>query len=495
MMPQPTLFDISDAGKRCTRMPDSDVPARSLDELVPSGRLRRDPPRLPEVSEPEIARHYAHLAHDTYNIDRGFYPLGSCTMKYNPKVHERIADMPGWALVHPHTPAEHAQGALRVMRELELWLASIGGMDAASLQPPAGASGEFTCIRMFRAYHESRGEGHRRRVIVPDSAHGTNPASVVRCGYAATAIRSRDGRVDPAELASALGDDVAGIMLTNPNTLGLFETDILEIAEMVHGVGGLLYCDGANMNAVMGHARPGDMGFDAMHFNLHKTFSTPHGGGGPGSGPVAVKSHLAPFLPVPRVVERGGALDWDWDLPHSIGKVHGYYGNFHVALRAYAYILTLGAEGLRQVSEAAVLNANYIMEALAKVYDLPHPGPCMHECVLSAHSLSEATGVRAWDIAKRLIDYGMHPPTMYFPLVVKEALMIEPTETEGKATLDQFIEAMRRIAGEARTDPGMIHNAPHTTPVGRLDEVRAAREPRLRWSPPQPGGPPREAGG
>jgi glycine dehydrogenase subunit 2 len=482
-MPDRTLFGLSDRGKRCLRLPACDVPASPLAELIPAARLRQTPPGLPEVSEPEIARHYARLARDNYNVDRDFYPLGSCTMKYNPKVHERLAGLTGWALLHPDTPAPFVQGALRMLWELGRWLAEIGGMAAASLQPPAGAAGEFTCLRMFKAYHESRGEGHRTRIIVPDSAHGTNPASVARCGYSATAITSHEGRVDLAALRRALGDDVAGIMLTNPNTLGLFETEVLEISELVHAAGGLLYCDGANMNAILGYARPGDMGFDAMHFNLHKTFSTPHGGGGPGAGPVAVKAHLEPFLPVPRVVEAAGAFAWDWDYPLSIGRVHAYYGSFHVALRAYAYILTHGAAGLRQVSEAAVLSANYLMSRLAGTYDLPHPGPCMHECVLSAQSLHEATGVRALDIAKRLIDFGIHPPTMYFPLIVKEALMIEPTETESRATLDHFVEAMEQIAAEARSDPEMLSTAPHQAPVSRVDEVKAAREPRLRWRP------------
>jgi len=481
-MPQPTLLELSRAGKRCTRAPAGDVSSRGVTELIPAEHLRADPPRLPEVSEPEIARHYALLARDTFNIEAGFYPLGSCTMKYNPKVNERIAAMPGWALLHPDTPPGQVQGALRLILELERLLAELGGMDAASLQPPAGASGEFCCVRMFRAYHESRGEARRTRVIVPDSAHGTNPASVSRCGYVATSIRSDGGRVDSAELRGALGDDVAGVMLTNPNTLGLFEIDILGIVETVHDAGALLYYDGANMNAIMGYARPGDMGFDAMHFNLHKTFATPHGGGGPGSGPVAVKEHLTPFLPVPRVVERGEGYDWDWSPPKSIGRVHSYFGSFLVAVRAYAYILAHGAEGLQRVSEAAVLNANYMAERLRAVYDLPHAGPFMHECVLSAQSIYRDTGVRALDIAKRLIDYGIHPPTVCFPLIVKEAMMIEPTETESKQTLDHFIEVMQTIAQEARSSPELLHEAPHETPVRRVDEAAAARHPKLTWN-------------
>ncbi len=477
-----TLFYMSDRGKRCTGFSESDVPVSELSNLIPPNQLRDNAPLLPQVSEPEIARLFARMAQDNCNLDAGFCPLGSCTMKYNPKVQEFVAAMSGWALLHPDTPSEHVQGALRLMWELEQWLAEIGGMDAASLQPPAGASGEFTCLRVFKAYHDSRGEGYRSRIIVPDTAHGTNPASVARCGYQATVLKAADdGRMDLKKLEGALGEDIAGVMLTNPSTLGLFESDILAIADLVHSAGGLLYCDGANFNAIMGYARPGDMGFDAMHFNLHKTFGTPHGGGGPGAGPVAVKAHLAPFLPVPRVAEQGDKFDWDWNQPQSIGKVHGYYGNFLIAVRAYAYILSLGPQGLRRVSETAVLNANYVMDALATVYDLPYPGPCMHECVLSAETIARETGVRVVDIAKRLIDYGLHAPTMYFPLTVKEAIMIEPTETESKATLDCFIEAMTQIANEAHTNPDLLHSAPHSIHLSRLDEVNAAREPILRW--------------
>ncbi len=534
-MTQPTLFDISSAGKRAVRMPPCDVPERLPEELLGADALRTEPPALPDVTEPELARHYANLARKNFAIDLGFYPLGSCTMKYNPKVNERVAALPGFSRLHPLQPQETVQGALELMWELERYLCEISGFDAASLQPPAGASGEFTCMRLIQAYHEARGEGHRKRVLVPDTAHGTNPASVVRCGYVPTQIASDErGRVSVSALAKALGDDVAGIMLTNPNTLGLFEDDILQIAEMVHEAGALLYCDGANMNAIMGIARPGDMGFDSMHFNLHKTFSTPHGGGGPGGGPIAVKSHLEPYLPDPRVVcapaarqpcvgrgchpgQRGTVADaskplWrrrepphynatsafrvgrgclappasdtsyhlEWQGEPSIGKVHAFWGNFLVAVRAYTYIRQLGAEGLRDVSETAVLNANYILAGLADTYDVPYPGRCMHECVLSALSIQQAHDVRTWDIAKRLMDYGFHPPTVYFPLIVKEAIMIEPTETESKATLEAFIEAMKTIAAEAATDPELLHNAPHTMPVRRVDEVTANREPNLR---------------
>jgi len=476
-----SLFDMSDHGKRCVRFSRGDVPDVDLEEALGAGEARTQALNLPEVTEPEIARHFARLARDNYNVDFGFYPLGSCTMKYNPKAMLAMARWPEWSLLHPDTPAECIQGALRLMWELEQWLAEIGGMDAASLQPPAGAAGEFTCLRMFRAYHDSRGDDRRRRVIVPDTAHGTNPASAARCGYAVTTIESAaDGRVDLNALRNALSPDVAAVMLTNPNTLGLFETEIVHIAEMVHEAGALFYNDGANMNAVLTYVRPGDTGFDAMHFNLHKTFGTPHGGGGPGSGPVAVKSFLSDFLPVPGIVERDGQLEWDWDRPQSIGKVQGYYGNFLMAVQAYVYILSLGSEGLREVSETAVLNANYVMQALADTYELPYPGPYMHECVFSAKSLARQTGVRTIDIGKRLLDYGLHPPTVYFPAVVKEALMTEPTETESKETLDRFIEVMKKIAREARLSPELVTGAPHNTSVGRLDEVKAARELKLR---------------
>ncbi|MFW5866467.1 MAG: aminomethyl-transferring glycine dehydrogenase subunit GcvPB [Armatimonadota bacterium] len=478
-MAEPTLYDISQPDTRCTRFPQ---PTITAGDIVPAEHLRETPPKLPELSEPQIARQYARLAGRNFNVDAHFYPLGSCTMKYNPKVHEEIAAAPGWARLHPATPDAHVQGALRLMQELEAWLASILGMDAVSLEPPAGAAGEFTSLRVFRAWHDSRGDTKRTRVIVPDTAHGTNPASVARCGWTVTVLESgEDGRVAPEALADALGDDVAALMLTNPNTLGLFETQVLRVNEMVHEAGGLVYCDGANMNALLGHARPGDMGFDAVQVNLHKTFSTPHGGGGPGSGPIGVVAKLEPFLPTPRLVERGGALTLDWDRPESIGKVQAWFGNFLVAVRAWAYIRAAGADGLTEVARDAVLAANYVRASLEDAWDLPYPGVCMHECVLSAKSLSEATGVHAADVAKRLLDFDFHPPTMYFPLIVAEALMIEPTETEPKAVLDRFIEVMREIAREAVECPDALHEAPHSTPVRRVDEVTAARKPVLRW--------------
>lgn len=480
-MTLPTLFDSSQPGKRCVRMPRSGIEPEAV---LPAGQLRPTPPALPELSEPEIARHYARLAARNFNVDGHFYPLGSCTMKYNPKVHEAVAAQPGWARLHPATPQEHVQGALRLMRDLETWLGEILGMDAVSLQPPAGAAGEFTSLRVFRAWHDSRGDTARTRVIVPDTAHGTNPASVARCGWTVTVLESGDdGRVSPEALSDALGDDVAALMLTNPNTLGLFESQVLEIAEMVHDAGALMYCDGANMNALLGHAPPGEMGFDAVQVNLHKTFSTPHGGGGPGAGPVGVVAKLEPFLPLPRLVERAEGLAWDWDRPHSIGRVQAWFGNFLVAVRAWAYIRSSGAEGLHEVAQDAVLAANYLRASLREVLDLPYPGVCMHECVLSAKTLAAQTGVRAADIAKRLLDYEIHPPTMYFPLIVDEALMIEPTETESRATLDRFIEVMREIVRDAAESPDLLHEAPHTTPVRRVDEVTAARRPVLRWRP------------
>ncbi len=483
-MTEPTLFDISQPGKRCTRMPAADVPAPALVDVVPAEHLRAEPPALPEVTEPEIARHYARLAAQNFDVDRHFYPLGSCTMKYNPKVHEAIAAAAGWARLHPATPAEHVQGALRLIRDLEGWLAEILGMAAVSLQPPAGAAGEFTCLRIFRAWHDARGDTGRTRVIVPDTAHGTNPASVARCGWTVTVLESGpDGRVSTGTLAEALGDDVAAMMLTNPNTLGLFETNVLEIAAMVHDAGALMYCDGANLNALLGRARPGDMGFDAVQVNLHKTFATPHGGGGPGAGPVGVTAALEPFLPIPRVVERDGALAWDHDRPASIGKVQAWFGNFLVAVRAWAYIRANGADGLRRVTEDAVLAANYVRAALEGAFDLPYDGACMHECVLSAKTPTQETGVRAAEIAKALLDHDIHPPTMYFPLIVDEALMIEPTETESKRALDRFIAVMLEIARAAREQPEALHDAPTRTPVRRVDEVTAARQPILRWRP------------
>ena len=435
---------------------------------------------LPELSEGELVRHYTALSTRNHGVDSGFYPLGSCTMKYNPKVNEELARLPGFAFLHPCQPEESVQGALELLYRAEACLAEITGMKRVTFQPAAGAHGELTGMLIVRAYHRSRND-HRKTVLVPDSAHGTNPASAAMAGFEVKEIPSDErGLVDLKALRAALDGDVAALMLTNPNTLGFFEEDILEIAEAVHEAGGLLYYDGANLNAIMGHARPGDMGFDLVHLNLHKTFATPHGGGGPGSGPVGVREHLVPFLPVP-LVERGEkGYYWKEDLPLSIGRVHGFYGNFAVVVKAYAYIMMMGAEGLRQAAADAVLNANYLMERLKKSYDLPYDRRCKHEFVLSARR-QKKMGVTARDIAKALLDYGFHPPTVYFPLIVEEALMVEPTETESKATLDRFAEAMEEIARLAEEDPKRLTSAPHTTPVGRLDEVRAARHPRVCW--------------
>ena len=484
--PEPLIFTYSRPGRGGAGLPEPDVPVRPVEERVPPELLRREPPRLPEVAEVDLVRHYTRLSQMNHAVDTGFYPLGSCTMKYNPKVNERVAALPGFNRLHPYVPDDLAQGALKLMYDLERALCEIGGMARATLQPAAGAHGELTGILLIRAYHEARGEGHRDKVIVPDSAHGTNPATAAMAGYRVVEVASdRRGGVDLAELERVLDDRVAALMLTNPNTLGLFDENIHRIAQMVHAAGGLLYYDGANANAILGISRPGDMGFDVVHFNLHKTFSTPHGGGGPGSGPVGVSEALVPFLPAP-LVERDpetGRYYLDYDRPQAIGRMRSFFGNFAVLVRAYAYIRALGAAGLRQVSEDAVLNANYVMRQLAGVYRLPFDRVCKHEFVLSAANLRERTGVRALDVAKRLLDFGIHPPTIYFPLIVEEALMIEPTETESKETLDRFVAVMRQIAREAEEDPEKVRQAPYTTPVRRLDEALAARRPVLRWQP------------
>jgi len=429
-----------------------------------------------------VVRHFTRLSRLNYANDEGFYPLGSCTMKYNPKVNEKIARLDGFAEAHPLMPEGAVQGCLQVMADLERYLCEITGMDAFTLQPAAGAQGEFTGIKMVRAYHQAHGNP-RQIVLIPDSAHGTNPASAHLCGYRVEEIASNArGCIDLEELKRRMSEDVAVLMLTNPNTLGVFEREIGEISQVVHARGGLVYLDGANLNAFVGVARPGDMGVDVMHTNLHKTFSTPHGGGGPGSGPVGVKEILARFLPVPRIVRTGERFLLKPDFPDSIGKVHGFYGNFGMHVRAYAYILANGAAGLREIAETAVLNANYLRTRLLGTYHLPYASPTLHEVIFSDRNL-EPHGVRTLDVAKRLMDYGFHPPTIYFPLVVKGALMIEPTESEGIEELDAFVEAMIRIAREAEEDPELLRTAPHTTPVGRLDEAAAARKPVLRWTP------------
>ena len=476
---EPTIFDLSQEGRQGAALPDLDVPEKPLEELLPEESLRRDLPHLPEVSEPEVVRHFIHLSSFNHHIDKGFYPLGSCTMKYNPKVNEVSARLPGFARVHPLAPAKTVQGALRLMHELGDLLCRISGLDEVTLQPAAGAQGELAGLMMIRAYHDKR--GHRRsKVLIPDSAHGTNPASVTLAGYRSVQVASNDrGLVDIDDLRRAADEEVAALMLTNPNTLGLFESDIEEIERIVHGVGAQLYMDGANLNALLGIARPGDMGFDVVHFNLHKTFSTPHGGGGPGAGPVGVKAHIAPFLPVPVILRDGEEYRLDYDRPDSIGKIQSFYGNFGVMVRAYTYIRMMGARGLRAVSENAIINANYLKRKLEGTYDLPYPQHCQHEFVLSGRRQKEQ-GVKTLDIAKRLLDFGVHAPTIYFPLIVPEALMIEPTETESKESLDAFIDAMLTIAREVSTDPERVRTAPHTTPVRRLDEAGAGRKLDVR---------------
>ncbi|XEC95918.1 aminomethyl-transferring glycine dehydrogenase subunit GcvPB [Paenibacillus tarimensis] len=476
------IFELSNPGRIAYSLPECDVPEAEPSALIPPHLLRGKPAELPEVYEVDVIRHYTELSRRNFGIDNGFYPLGSCTMKYNPKINEDVARFPGFAKIHPYQPEESIQGALELLYTLQNDLAALTGMDQVTLQPAAGAHGEWTGLMLIRAYHESRGES-RSKVIVPDSSHGTNPASATVAGYETITIPSNErGMVDLDALRAAVGADTAALMLTNPSTLGLFEEQILEIAEIVHEAGGLLYYDGANSNAIMGIARPGDMGFDVVHLNLHKTMSTPHGGGGPGAGPVGVKSKLIPFLPKPVVGKRpDGTYHWDFDRPLSIGRVKAFYGNFGILVRAYAYIRTYGPEGLRRVSECAVLNANYMMHRLAPYFEVAYPGVCKHEFVLTGRKL-KAFGVRTLDVAKRLLDFGYHPPTIYFPLNVEECIMIEPTETESKETLDAFIDAMIRIAKEAETDPELVRNAPHTTVVKRLDETTAARKPVLNCS-------------
>jgi glycine dehydrogenase subunit 2 len=469
------IFEISKAGRKGYTLPENDVPAKHVEDMIPERFLRRTPAPLPEVSENEVMRHYINISIKNHHIDKGFYPLGSCTMKYNPKLNEVTSSLFGFRNIHPHTPDAYAQGALALMYELAGMLTEISGMAATSLQPAAGAQGELTGLLMIRAYHEKQGKP-RKKIIVPDSAHGTNPASVTLAGYQSVNVKSNEhGTVDLNDLAKVVDEDVAGIMLTNPNTLGIFERQIVEIEKIMRDAGALLYMDGANLNALLGIIRPGDMGFDCVHINLHKTFSTPHGGGGPGSGPVAVSSRLEPYLPVPRVVRENGTFRLDYEYPDSIGKMHTFYGNFGMMVRAYTYIRMHGPDGLRGVSENAIINANYLLSKLRDMFELPYDSPVMHEFVLSG-SKQKAMGVRVMDIAKRLLDYGMHAPTIYFPLIVKEALMIEPTETETKESLDAFVDALTKIDGEIRENPDIVLQAPHTTPVKRLDDAKAAKE-------------------
>lgn len=476
------IFEMSKPGRIGYSIPACDVPQAEPSKLIPAHLLRSKPAELPEVYEVDVIRHYTALSRRNFGIDNGFYPLGSCTMKYNPKMNEDAARIPGFARIHPYQPSASLQGALELMYRLQQDLAAITGMDKVTLQPAAGAQGEWTGLMMIRAYHEKRGE-QRTKVIVPDSSHGTNPASATAAGFETVTIRSNEqGLVDPEALRAAVGPDTAALMLTNPNTLGLFEEHIAEIADIVHEAGGLLYYDGANSNAIMGITRPGDMGFDVVHLNLHKTMSTPHGGGGPGAGPVGVKAKLIPFLPVPTVEKAdNGTYYLDLGKPDSIGRVKAFYGNFGILVRAYTYIRSYGPEGLRRVSECAVLNANYMRKCLSPYYSVPYDRLCKHEFVMSGKGL-QAYGVRTLDVAKRLLDFGYHPPTIYFPLNVEECIMIEPTETESKEMLDAFIDAMIQIAHEAEHEPELVLGAPHTTPVRRLDEAQAARRPVLNCS-------------
>lgn len=479
-MDVPVIFEKSVPGRRGIRLPAADVPEVPLEEVLGRDFVRTSKLNLPEVSEMDAVRHYTRLSTLNYGLDTGFYPLGSCTMKYNPKVNEAIAALPGFADIHPLQPDSTVQGMLHVMKELEDALAEISGMDAVTLQPAAGAHGELTGILIIRAYLLAQGQ-HRTTVLVPDSAHGTNPATAAMAGFQVKIVPSNNrGDVDVDKLRQMVNEETAGLMLTNPNTLGLFEEDILEIADIVHKAGGLLYYDGANANAIMGKVRPGDMGFDVVHLNLHKTFSTPHGGGGPGSGPVGVKSRLEPFLPVPRLVGSPDHYQWNYDRPQSIGKVRSFYGNPGILVRAYAYLKSHGSAGLKEVSETAVLNANYLLHLLKDIYETPFDRPVKHEFVLSLKD-QKKRGAKALDVAKRLIDYGVYPPTVYFPLVVEEAMMVEPTETESKETLDMFAQAMREINGEIDAAPDVLHEAPHHTVVGRLDETLAARHPVLTY--------------
>jgi glycine cleavage system P protein (glycine dehydrogenase) subunit 2 len=481
-----TIFEKSKQGRRAAVLPDAEVPEAPLDELVPADLLRDEPPRLPEIAEPEIVRHYNRLSRRNFDLDTGLYPLGSCTMKHNPRLNERVAALPGHARLHPTQDPKRAQGALELMWLLQESLAEICGLPHVSLQPSAGSHGELAGLLLTRAFHADRGEA-RSKVLAPDTAHGTNPASVTMAGYEVVKVATNErGGVEMDDLRAKVDDEVACLMLTNPNTLGLFDENIAEIAALIHAAGGTLYYDGANLNAVMGHSRPGDMGFDIVHVNLHKSFSQPHGGGGPGAGPIAVSERIEPFLPRPQVVRRDGFYyDLDHERPKSIGRLRGFQGNFGVFVRSYAYILSLGADGLAEASQTAVLNANYLKARLAegragKHLPVAFERHCMHEFVLSGKPMKRELGLATLDLAKRLLDFGFHPPTVYFPLLVEEALMVEPTETETKESLDAFAEAIDQILAEAEENPEKAKQAPYTTPVRRLDEVKATRHPVVR---------------
>ncbi len=476
------IFEKSCPGRQGYQFPPLDIEAGGLQEMLPETLRRTSIPKLPEVSEVEVVRHYSNLAQRCFAVDSGSYPLGSCTMKYNPKVNEDTAALRGFSEIHPLQPVDTVQGHLKLQYELLEKLSALTGMKWGTLQPFAGAHGEYTGMKLFRAYFDKRGEDKRRRVLVPSASHGTNPASAHMAGFEVVEVAANEkGQVSLSDLEQYLDDELAGIMLTNPNTLGIFEEDILKVAHRIHDAGGLLYYDGANFNAIMEKTRPGDMGFDVIHLNLHKTFSTPHGGGGPGSGPVLVAERLVPFLPQPDITFDGNSYAFGYDKPDSIGRISGFYGNVGVMIRAYTYITIMGGNGLREASEHAVLFANYLKEALKGDYLLPYDQVCKHEFVLSASAIKDAYGISAMDIAKGLLDEGIHPPTMYFPLIVHEALMIEPTETESLAELDGFIDVMKSLASRAKDDPDSLHAAPVSTPIGRVDEVLAARKPRVRW--------------
>ncbi|MBN2384542.1 aminomethyl-transferring glycine dehydrogenase subunit GcvPB [bacterium] len=478
---EPLLFEKSVPGRTGWQLPANDCPAINPEKIMPANLVRQEIGPFPEMSEPEIARHYVRLSSYNYSIDKGLYPLGSCTMKYNPKINELVSRLPGFCTTHPLQDEDDVQGNLQLMWELEHYLAEIAGLDRVTLQPAAGAHGELTGMMMIKAYHLDRQED-RKTVLVPDSAHGTNPATSSLCGFSVKVVPSDErGLINPATLAQMMSPDVAAIMITNPNTLGLFEKDISKITEIVHAQGGLVYCDGANMNALLGKARPGDMGVDVLHFNLHKTFSTPHGGGGPGGGPVAIRNSLAPFLPVP-IIEKTtqNTFRLSHENARSIGKVSTFFGNFGVLVKAYAYIRQLGPEGLKRASEMAVLNANYVRQTLKPDFHIPYDTLCKHECIFN-DTIQQEHGISTLDIAKRLIDYGFHPPTIYFPLIVKGAMMIEPTETESPETLDHFVNTMKIIARESIEQPDLVKSAPHCAPLRRLDEVLAAKQQLLRF--------------
>jgi glycine dehydrogenase subunit 2 len=476
-VPLGILFESGSPGRSAFYWP---AEGEKVSDAIPAALLRDDIPWFPELGELEVLRHFTRLSHRNFAIESHFYPLGSCTMKYNPKINEVVARLPGFALAHPLAPVELLQGAMKLLYDLERMLSEISGMEYVSLQPSAGAQGELTGLMLIRAYLAEQGNP-RKKIIVPDTAHGTNPASSTLSGYDVIQISSNArGVIDAATVEKVMDEDVAALMITNPNTLGLFENNIEPIAAVVHAKGGLVYLDGANLNALLGVAKPGHMGVDVLHMNLHKTFSTPHGGGGPGAGPVAVQGHLRDYLPIPRIVTKGGTFELLEDCPKTIGRVRSFFGNFGILVRAYTYIISLGGDGLEEVSRMALLNANYIRKKLEKHYQIAYDEPCMHECIFTDR-IQHKSGVSTLDVAKRLLDYGFHPPTIYFPLVVSGALMIEPTETETPETLDSFAEAMISIAQEAKESPDLVKTAPHSTPVRRLDEARAARKPVVRW--------------